>query len=104
MAWATSTRRGRLPKDWPARRRRVLERDRYQCQHVREDTGRICALPATDVDHRTPGDDHSDANLRSLCGWHHDQKSSREGAAAAERNRKAAVPAFTDHPGFTAPT
>jgi 5-methylcytosine-specific restriction protein A len=34
-----------------------------------------------------PGDDHSDANLTSLCSWHHKKKSSREGGIARAKAR-----------------
>jgi 5-methylcytosine-specific restriction endonuclease McrA len=80
--WQNSDRRSRLPRDWPVRRRRILTRDGGTCTQVREDTGRRCNAPATDVDHVHPGDDHSDSNLTSLCGWHHRQKSSSEGGQA----------------------
>ncbi|MFD0276161.1 HNH endonuclease [Kitasatospora sp. NPDC127111] len=46
-------------------------------------SGRRCSARATDVDHIVPGDDHSDDNLRSLCGWCHRQKSASEGGTAA---------------------
>lgn len=86
--WTDSTRRRRLPPDWPARRARILKRDGGQCTH-RDDYGARCPSPATDVDHIRPGDDHRESNLTSLCGYHHDKKSSREGgmARAAERAR-----------------
>lgn len=100
MAWSTSTRKEQLPDEWPTIRRRILARDRYMCQHIREDTGRICGARATDVDHIIPGDDHDDSNLRSLCSWHHDRKSSSEGGRAASRARRTRAAKFTDHPGF----
>jgi 5-methylcytosine-specific restriction endonuclease McrA len=80
-SWRTSTRRGRLPADWPQRRRRVFQRD-----------GRVCRLAyagcigvATEVDHVSPGDDHSEGNLQAVCSPCHRIKSSREGAAAVPR-------------------
>jgi 5-methylcytosine-specific restriction protein A len=42
-------------------------------------------------------------NLRSLCSWHHRQKSSREGAAAAHARRRAIEQRFRRdeaHPGL----
>jgi 5-methylcytosine-specific restriction endonuclease McrA len=86
MAWAGSTRRSRLPKDWPAIVRRIKRRDQYRCTTVFETSGR-CTQRGTDVDHIIPGDDHSDDNLRLLCGWCHLRKSAREGAAAAALKR-----------------
>jgi 5-methylcytosine-specific restriction protein A len=101
VAWEGSDRRSRLPGDWPARRAHVLARDGYMCQHVRLDTGRICALRATDVDHIRHGDDHSEANLQALCDWHHKKKSGSEGgkASAEARAKRAKANAYV-HPGL----
>ncbi|MCY0933643.1 hypothetical protein [Streptomyces sp. H34-S4] len=55
------------------------------------------------MDHIEPGDDHSLSNLRSLCSWHHKQKSSREGAAAYAAKRRAIQKKFRrteQHPGL----
>lgn len=84
--WQGSTRKQRLPGNWETLRKRVLRRDGYQCTAQLRDAGR-CPETATDVDHIKPNDDDSESNLTSLCGWHHQQKSSREGAAAAARHR-----------------
>jgi 5-methylcytosine-specific restriction endonuclease McrA len=86
MAWDGSTRRSRLPKNWPLLRRRVLRRDNHSCQMPFSD-GRLCGAEATDVDHIEPGDDHSMANLRALCAWCHARKSSAEGGRAAALTR-----------------
>jgi 5-methylcytosine-specific restriction enzyme A len=79
--WAGSTRKKRLPPDWQKRRLRVLRRDGYRCQHV-DEVGAKCLAPANQVDHVIRGDDHDESNLRALCKWHHDKKSSAEGLAA----------------------
>src|SRR5690606_20028600 len=86
MAWTGSTRRSRLPKNWPSLRRRVLRRDKSLCQMPFSD-GRLCGAEATDVDHIIPGDDHSMTNLRALCAWCHARKSASEGGTAAARTR-----------------
>lgn len=106
--WKGSTRRQTLPKDWPARVVYVLRRDRYRCQHIREDTGRKCGAPANQVDHiirPAEGGTDDPSNLQALCGWHHQQKSSREGGiasgAARRARRDAAKP---QHPGLIDPT
>lgn len=99
--WKGSDRRERLPADWEARRRFVFERDGGQCT---EQTRRgRCKAPATDCDHVVPGDDHSYANLTSLCGPHHAEKSAREGAAAREALSTATRRPPEFHPGRTAP-
>lgn len=97
MAWEGSTRRERLPKDWPRIRRRIIRRDGGVCVALYSD-GRRCELPGTDVDHIIPGDDHRDANLRLLCSWHHTRKSSSEGGTAAGQLRVRA-----DRPGAIHP-
>ncbi|MFF9525343.1 HNH endonuclease [Streptomyces achromogenes] len=86
MAWQGSTRKSRLPKDWPRIRARVLRRDKGVCQAVFSD-GRRCEQPANQVDHVKAGDDHSLANLQALCAWCHARKSAQEGGAAAALTR-----------------
>lgn len=91
--WAGSDRRDRLPSDWPARRAKVLARDGYRCTE-QTPQGR-CVARATDVDHVVRGDDHSLANLTSLCSSHHAAKSAREGVEArqwARQQRKRPAP------------
>ncbi|MFJ5923866.1 HNH endonuclease [Kitasatospora sp. NPDC092948] len=77
MAWSTSTRRGRLPADWPAIRQRILRRDRHTCYR--------CGGRAREVDHIRRGDDHSDTNLAAICTPCHRAKSSSEGGSATRR-------------------
>lgn len=80
--WAGSTRRAQLPPNWTSIRRRILQRDRHRCTQ--------CGAPANQVDHITPGNDHSDANLRALCHDCHQAKTKVESAqarAAAQRTR-----------------
>lgn len=88
MTWNTSTRRRRLPADWPTIRRRILQRD-PTCTDCH-------AGPATEVDHVTRGDDHSDGNLTGLCTPCHGKKSSAEGHAARPRLARPAEA----HPGL----
>lgn len=83
--WRGSDRRSELPPDWEARRRRVFRRDGHRCT-ARDTLGQRCEEPATDCDHIVPGGNHDDTNLTSLCAWHHQKKSSREGAAAKAAN------------------
>lgn len=88
-----------LPAKWKFIRANVLKRDNYQCVHIREDTGLPCGARATDVDHGDLGpDNHTHANLRSLCSWHHNQKTAGQGGkAAAKKKNRITTEA---HPGF----
>lgn len=94
--WAGSTRRDRLPRDWPERRSSVLERDDYRCQLRYRG---VCAGRATDVDHRDRGDDHRLANLQAACSPCHSRKSSAEGNAARPARKQ---PITEAHPGLIA--
>lgn len=70
-AWAGSTRRKTLPPTWAKDiRPRVLARDGYRCTALDTD-GHRCPSQATDVHHIGNRDDHSLANLTSLCADHH---------------------------------
>ncbi|MGL5825543.1 MAG: HNH endonuclease [Nocardioides sp.] len=99
--WIGSDRKAELPPDWERTRRRILRRDGGRCTWTTD--YKRCREPATDVDHRTPGDDHSDENLRSLCAPHHRSKSGREGAAAMHQKRRTNAAKFRrdeEHPGL----
>jgi 5-methylcytosine-specific restriction enzyme A len=78
IPWDGSTRRQRLPPDWPAIQRAVLERDGHQCQ-LRYDG---CTTLASHADHIEAGDDHRMASLQAACSHCHAIKSSAEGNAA----------------------
>ena len=97
--WKGSARKSQLPADWDAIRRRILARDGHRCTAIRADTDERCTERATDVDHvdQTRNWDHSDANLTSLCNWHHARKSSSEGGRANAARYRATKPR---HPGL----
>ena len=100
--WEGSDRRDRLPPDWHRIRIRILRRDGHRCT-AKDANGVRCPELATDVDHVVAGDDHRDTNLASLCGWHHQRKSSREGAAARAAQRRRHDRRFRrseQHPGL----
>lgn len=80
MAWANSSRKTRLPDNWPAIRARILRRDRNTCTK--------CGKPANQVDHIAAGDNHADWNLTSLCTPCHNAKSSAEGGRAVHKGRR----------------
>lgn len=96
MAWSTSNRKSRLPSNWVQLRRACLERARYRCEWIRQDTGLPCGEYANQADHIIAGDDHS--QLQALCEYHHKVKSSSEGGQAAAARRKAAT--RRRHPGL----
>lgn len=93
-AWQGSTRRSRLPDDWPQRRVRVLQRDRYTCRAC---GGERCGNRDLEVDHtdRNAGDGYD--NLQTLgadpC---HREKTQREALAARTPTRRPAE----RHPGL----
>ncbi len=95
-AWSGSARRSTLPRQWQAIRRTVLDRDGHRCTWV--DDGRRCNRPANQVDHLGDRDDHTLANLTSLCAWHHARKSSRQGNDARRRPTERRAP--DPHPGL----
>jgi 5-methylcytosine-specific restriction protein A len=100
--WSGSDRRSRLPDNWSVLRKRILRRDGYRCTHRDPVTRVRCAEFATDVDHIIAGDDHRESNLRSLCGPHHQAKSSSEGGAAMAAKRREIDKRFRrteKHPG-----
>lgn len=95
-----SSRRATLPRDWELRRLAVLRRDGFRCQHVRYDTGLKCGKPANQCDHIDDRDDHSLANLRALCEYHHGVRSSQQGGNAAAAARRRKEPQKQKHPGI----
>lgn len=94
MPWDGSTRRARLPKDWPRRVELVLARD-----PICEECG--VAL-STQCDHVEPGDDHRLTNLQGLCDPCHAKKSAREGVAARSARRANRRRPLEAHPGRVA--
>jgi 5-methylcytosine-specific restriction endonuclease McrA len=98
MAWEGSTRRQRLPADWPTIRATVLARDGYRCTHIHQ--GKPCGWRATDVDHIINNDDHSLTNLHALCSWHHARKTAHEGNTARWSAPRRTRPP-EQHPGMT---
>lgn len=95
MPWSSSTRRQRLPKDWPRRRQAVLTRDQHQCQIRRPG----CTTAATEVDHIVPSDDHALANLQAACSDCHKLKT-RDESRAARNARPKPTRSAERHPGL----
>lgn len=97
--WAGSKRRSELPSNWYTEiRPAVLERDGHRCTATLRNETR-CAEPGTDVDHIGDPQVHSMENLRLLCSWHHDRRSSAQGNAARGRPPSLRRPA-EKHPGI----
>lgn len=93
MAWETSTRRARLPKDWPKRVAATKARAKGRCEGVTlagespwhaadcDGFGREC-------DHHERGDDHALSNLRWLSTPCHKAKTEAENVADRARLRR----------------
>lgn len=116
MTWPrTSARRAQLPPDWPARRKARLELDQYRCtapitvgQATTESVAGMadvrverCPARAIDVDHDRHPADHRIEALRSLCAWHHKEKTQAEaqrarGVGAARLRKKQPHPGLID--------
>lgn len=95
MAWSSSDRGLRLPKDWSSRRSTVLRRDSYRCQ-IRADG---CSTIATEVDHIARGDNHSLDNLRAVCSQCHRKKTLAEAQEARRKKRALRFRPEERHPG-----
>lgn len=92
MAWTTGR---NLPPDWPAIRRHTLHRDGHRCTWTQADGTRCRETTRLEVDHIGDPDNHTLANLRTLCHWHHARRTARQ-AADAKQQRPA-----PSHPGLT---
>jgi len=82
MAWSNSTRRERLPSNWPQLVREVKHRAQGRCEATHHVDA--CNGKGQEVDHRTQGDDHALPNLQLLSRQCHAAKTRAENAA---RNR-----------------
>lgn len=83
-----SRRTAPLPPNWLQLRAQVLARDGYRCVWVDDTSGLRCPQRATDVDHIGKNEDHSMANLRSLCRGHHAARTARQAGRASAAKRK----------------
>lgn len=91
MAWDSNHKRMKeLPRDWPARRKAVIQRDRGLCV--------LCGSKGTDVDHIVRGMDHSLANLRLLCRSCHMKRTGSDGGRT-KRSPKRKWKREEPHPG-----
>lgn len=101
MPWASSSRRADLPANWEAIRRQVLARDGGRCVKSMRDGTRCPTREGLEVDHIGDPQDHDEANLQTLCRWHHRQKTQAEsGAARRRRPRERRARPAESHPGL----
>ena len=102
MAWEGSTRKESLPPNWQKLRAERFKIDGFRCTQ-RDVYGERCEEPAQECDHHGDRLDHRIQNLRSLCSWHHQKKSSRQGAQARYAKKRAFENKFRrteTHPAF----
>lgn len=97
MAWTTSDRRFRLPRNWPELKRKVKHRARGLCEAERHHPD--CDGIGTDCDHVVQGDDHSLTNLQWLSAPCHRAKTNDENAARNRANAALRRRPTEQHPG-----
>ena len=98
--WKGSTRRNRLPADWPAWVTAVRARSGGKCEWIRS-SGKRCGRPADGgVDHKDRDKGESLANLQDLCRWHHRHKTTLEGQQAKAEKRDLGRRPQEPHPGL----
>lgn len=97
MAWETSRRRERLPRDWAKRVAAVRSRSQGKCEALRHHPA--CDGQGRDVDHITAGDTHELSNLQYLSGPCHDAKTRAENAARNKLNAGLKRRPPEPHPG-----
>lgn len=97
MAWSTSDRRFRLPRNWSSIRAEVKRRANGQCQatnHVPQ-----CNGIGTDADHIVQGDNHTLNNLQWLSEPCHKAKTAQETRERNKRTAKLKRRPQEQHPG-----
>lgn len=83
---SATSRSEELPSDWLAIRKRVFDRDGYQCTWIMPSGTRCPNLPHT-ADHIGSKWDHRDENLRTLCEAHNSKRTAKQGAQEAAARR-----------------
>lgn len=96
MAWSATGRQ--LPSNWQAIVRLVKARDGHRCTWTQNDGSRCPETTRLEVDHIGNPHDHSPDNLRTLCHWHHAQRTARQASASKRRAPKMRTP--EPHPGL----
>lgn len=98
MAWSTSDRRYRLPRNWPDIKRQVKRRAHGLCEADQHQPN--CDGIGTDCDHIIAGDNHSLDNLQWLSGPCHQAKTAAENAARNRANARMKRRPSEQHPGL----
>ena len=98
MAWHTSTRSARLPRNWPTIRRQVRRRAHGKCQATTHAPG--CNGVGAECDHIIAGDNHSLDNLQWLSHECHAAKTRRENASNNKRLARLKRRPLERHPGL----
>lgn len=97
--WEGSDRKSRLPANWASEIvPRIKKRDGGRCTWWLPSKKR-CPRKGTDVDHRRPGDDHSDFNLQLLCNHHHLMKTANDNRRATAARKASKYRPAEKHPG-----
>jgi 5-methylcytosine-specific restriction protein A len=97
--WNDSDRKQRLPDNWASEIvPRIKKRDQNRCTWRLPSKAR-CPRRGTDVDHRIPGDDHSDRNLQLLCAHHHRMKTGMDNRRASYARKARKYRPAEKHPG-----
>ena len=99
MAWDTSNRASRLPPNWATTRARILARDRHTCQATHHHPK--CDGVGAEVDHITPGDNHTDGNLQALSTACHKAKTARDNTRRRQAMARDLRRPTEPHPGRT---
>lgn len=97
MAWETSTRRQRLPKDWEQKKAATKRKAQGRCEAAQHHPS--CDGNGAEVDHITPGDDHTLPNLQYLSTPCHDAKTRAENAARNKAHAQLKRRPQEQHPG-----
>lgn len=103
MPWEGSTRKVTLPPDWEKRRDLVFQRDGNRCVIIKADGRRCWDREFLECDHIGDRDNHELSNLRTICKWHHQKRSSMQGgtaSAVAKQNRPTLKRPPEAHPGM----
>lgn len=99
MTWDYSQRRQELPPNWESIRRQVIARDKA-CVWRDEPSSPPCGRQGHTVDHIAPNGPHTLQNLRLLCKYHNDRRTSLQAVQERARRRGLRRRPTERHPGL----